>query len=121
MKKKDIIIFIWEFGKEKLSFTMPELENYLRVNNYTVEEISFAKGFVKCYFDELKEAGKYTIDPASYVSLLNYNEVQIAQKSLRFANRSFWVAIFAIILTFIAIIFQVISEWDKISKVLCFK
>jgi len=99
MKKKDVIITTWEFGKTNLSFNFEQLETELSAMHYTEEEILYSKAFIEKYFDGISQEGYWSIDPASYVNLLNYEEVQIAKRSIKKANISMWIAIIALLMT----------------------
>lgn len=99
MKKKDVIITTWEFGKRNLSFSFDQLEKDLREKFYNEEEILYSKAFVEKYFDGISQEGYWSIDPGSYVNLLNYEEVQIAKRSIKKTNISIWIAIAALLIT----------------------
>jgi hypothetical protein len=93
MKKKDVIIATWEYGKAKSTFRIEDLQKYLKEENYTLNEINLSTHLIKKSFTGDPNIEIYTIDPASYVSLLNYNEVQLAKRSVKIARWSIWIAI----------------------------
>lgn len=108
MKTKDVIIATWEYGKNNFSFSLDELETELSKHKFSRDEILYSQAFVERYFDGTSNEGFWSIDPASYVSLINY-------KSVRFAKHSYITAIVSIIVAIITLLFSIIIEVTPIG------
>ena len=105
MKKNDVLISTWEFGKTKLYFRLEDLEEELRKKQFTEDEILFSRAFVEKYFDGLKKNGNWTIDPNSYVNLLNYQSMLFAKKSSKIAYISLLISTITLLITILSWLF----------------
>lgn len=108
MKTKDVIIATWQYGKDNFSFSLAELETELLKQKFSKDEILYSQAFVEKYFDGTSNGGFWSIDPASYVSLINY-------KSVRFAKHSYTTAIVSIIVAIITLLSSIIIEVTPIG------
>lgn len=108
-KKEDIIIITWRFCKEKQFYYLSEVRDYLESLNYKKDLIDFAVSLANESSYELKDK-RLSLNADSYINLLNYDEVQLAKQSVKYAKFSMWFAI-------IALLASIAFEFIKIEPV----
>ena len=97
-KKEDIIIMTWRFCKHQQFYELTDVREFLESQGFDSDNINFATSLAEESSYKLKN-GKCSLKSESYVNLLNYEEVQIAKRSIKKANISIWIAIAALLIT----------------------
>lgn len=108
-KKEDIIIITWRFCKGKQFYHLSEVRNYLESLKYQKDLIDFAVSLAKESSYKLNDE-RLSLKADSYINLLNYDEVQLAKRSAKYAKYSIWFVI-------IALLASIAFEFIKIEPV----